>query len=89
MYVRLADEAGNVAMVKHPDPLAVGAATWQRWDIPLSEFATAGVDVTAIVQMIVGVGDRDNPMPNGIGTVHFDDFWLTRSTATEPPDATP
>jgi hypothetical protein len=89
MYVRLADGAGNVAVVNHPDPLAVGAATWQRWDIPLSEFATAGVDVTAIVQMIVGVGDRDNPVPNGIGTVHFDDFWLTRSTAPQPPDPTP
>ncbi len=89
MYVGLADEAGNVAMVNHPDSLAVGAATWQRWDIPLSEFATAGIDVTAIVQMIVGVGDRDNPAPAGKGRVHFDDFWLTRSTAPQAPDSTP
>ena len=88
MYVALADEAGNVAVVNHPDPLAVGAATWQRWDIPLSEFVDAGIDVTAIVQMIVGVGDRDNPAPAGNGMVHFDDFWLTRSTAP-PPDPTP
>jgi len=81
MYVGLADAAGNLKVVTHPDPLAVGAATWQRWDIPLSEFASAGVDVTAVGQMIVGFGDRDNPTPAGGGMVHFDDFWLTRSTA--------
>ncbi|HPC94424.1 MAG TPA: hypothetical protein PLU87_05745 [Sedimentisphaerales bacterium] len=81
MYVALADAAGNFKAVTHPDPLAVGIATWQRWDVPLSEFASAGVDVTAIRQMIVGFGDRDNPVPSGTGMVHFDDFWLTRSTA--------
>jgi len=81
MYVALADAAGNLKVVTHPDSLAVNAATWQRWDIPLSEFAGAGVDVAAIEQMIVGFGDRDDPVPSGGGMVHFDDFWLTRSTA--------
>jgi hypothetical protein len=81
MYVELVDEAGHRNAVIHPDPLAVNAATWQRWDIPLSEFASAGVDVTAIGQMIVGFGDRDHPVPSGGGMVHFDDFWLTRSDA--------
>lgn len=81
MYVALADAAGNLKVVTHPDPMAVNAATWQRWDIPLSEFVSAGVDVAAIEQMIVGFGDRDNPVPSGGGMVHFDDFWLTRSDA--------
>lgn len=81
MYVELVDEAGSRKAVIHPDPLAVNAATWQRWDIPVSQFASAGVDMTAIEQMIVGFGDRDNPVPSGGGMVHFDDFWLTRSDA--------
>ncbi len=72
---------GQRKTVYHPDPLAVGAVTWQRWDIPLSAFVAAGLDVTAIQQMIVGVADRDNPIPAGEGTIYFDDFWLTRSTA--------
>ncbi|MDY0357056.1 MAG: LamG-like jellyroll fold domain-containing protein [Sedimentisphaerales bacterium] len=88
MYVELVDEGGHRSAVIHTNPMAVNAATWQRWDIPLSEFVDAGIDVTAIVQMIVGVGDRDNPAPAGNGMVHFDDFWLTRSTAP-PPDPTP
>ncbi len=88
MYVELVDEAGHRNAVIHPNPMAVNAATWQRWDISLSEFLDAGVDVTAIRQMVVGIGDRDNPAPAGNGMVHFDDFWLTRSTA-QPPDPTP
>ncbi len=81
LYVELVDNEGQRKALIHPDPLAVNAATWQRWDIPLSEFMDAGVDVTAIRQMFVGIGDRDNPTPAGTGRVHFDDFWLTRSTA--------
>jgi len=86
VYIALADAAGNLTVVKHPDPLAVGFATWQRWDIPLSEIAAAGVDVTRIKQMFVGVGDRDDPAPTGEGMIHFDDIRLTRSEATADAD---
>ena len=89
LYVALSDEAGNLKIVNHPDPLVVGAALWERWDIPLNEFATAGVDVTRINKMIIGFGDRDNPTPGGAGMMHFDDFRLTRSTASPSPDETP
>lgn len=81
MYVALVDAMGHRKTVYHPDPLAVGAATWQRWDIPLSAFEAAGLDITAIQQMVVGVADLDNPIPAGAGRVHFDDFWVTRSDA--------
>ncbi|UCD52943.1 MAG: hypothetical protein JSW27_09950 [Phycisphaerales bacterium] len=89
VYVAAADEAGNLAAVNHPDPLAVGAAVWERWDIPLSEFAAGGVDLTGITQMLVGVGDRDNPTPGGEGMIHFDDFRLTRADAAAEPNAVP
>jgi len=75
--------------VNHPDPLAVGVATWQRWDIPLDDFAAAGVDVTRITQMFVGVRDRDKPTAGGEGMIHFDDFRLTRSNAAVEPNAVP
>ena len=81
VYVGLADEAGNLAVVNHPDPLVVQSLVWERWDIPLVEFASAGVDVTRVTRMIVGVGDRDDPTPGGKGLMHFDDFRLTRSEA--------
>jgi len=84
--VGLADEAGNLKIVKHPNPLVAGAALWERWDIPLSEFVAAGVDVTRIAKMILGFGGRDNPTPGGEGMMHFDDFRLTRSVASPSPD---
>jgi len=86
VYVAVADEVGNMAVVNHPDPLVVGAALWERWDIPLSEFASAGVDVAHITQMFIGVGDRDNPSQGGEGMLHFDDFRLTRSEAVGEPN---
>jgi hypothetical protein len=89
VYVALADENGNLAALDHPDPLAVGASTWQRGDIPLGEFVAAGVDVTRITQMFVGVGDRDNPTPAGEGMLHFDDFHLTRADTAAELNAVP
>jgi hypothetical protein len=88
VYVGLVDEAGHVGVVHHPDdPLAVGAAVWERWDIALSELAAAGVDLTRITEMLIGVGDRDNPVPGGEGMVHFDDIRLTRSDHIAEADA--
>jgi hypothetical protein len=88
LYVGLVDEAGRVGVVNHPDdPLAVGAAVWERWDIALSEFAAAGVDLTRITEMLIGMGDRDHPEPGGDGAVHFDDIRLTRSEGVGDPNA--
>ena len=90
LYIALADEMGQLKVVNHPDPLVVQAAAWERWDVPLDEFTAAGVDVTKVTQMFIGVGDRDNPTPAGEGMVHFDDIRLTRSeTGTEPDQGAP
>ena len=51
--------------------------------------AAAGVDVTQIAQMTLGVGDRDNPTPSGEGMLHFDDFRPTRPDAVPEPNAVP
>ncbi len=89
LYIAVADEAGNLAVMTHPDPLVVGAAVWQEWTIPVSEIAAVGVDVTRVRQMTIGVGDRDNPTPSGTGMVHFDDFRLTRPDAAVELNALP
>jgi Concanavalin A-like lectin/glucanases superfamily len=89
LYVAVSDAAGNLAVMTHPDPLAVGAPLWERWTIPVQEIAAAGVDVTQIAQMTVGVGDRNDPVPSGEGMLHFDDFRLTRPDAAVEPNAVP
>jgi hypothetical protein len=72
LYVALEDTAGNVAVAAHPDPAAVGSAEWQQWQIPYSEFA--GVDLSSVGTIYIGVGDRVNPTAGDAGTVVIDDI---------------
>ena len=74
IYVVIADSAGRSKMLVHDDPEATLAASWQAWDIPLSELTSAGVDVTSIKTMQIGVGDRDNPKAGGVGLIYIDDL---------------
>jgi hypothetical protein len=77
LYVALEDTSGNVAVVNHPDPVAVGVAAWQEWLIPYSDLA--GVNLNRIARIMVGVGDRDNPSADGVGTVFIDDVEYGRA----------
>jgi hypothetical protein len=72
LYVAVEDTAGNVAVVTHPDPAAVGAATWQQWLIPYSDLT--GVNLSRVAFMYIGVGDRDNPTADGAGLIFVDDI---------------
>ncbi len=65
MYVRVADAAGNEATVVHPYRYAVQSEPWRTWEIPVSEFTDAGVDLTAIEALTIGVGDgADSGQPD-------------------------
>lgn len=86
LYVVLEDTAGRTAVVTHPDEAAVGLDSWMAWEIPLAEFASAGVDVAQIRAMSIGVGDRDNPTAGGSGLLYIDDIEFGRSP--EAPVAT-
>ena len=57
---------------------AVGWGNWVDWTIPYSEFTSAGVDMTGVKKVILGVGDPSNPM-GGVGTVFFDAIGYGRS----------
>ncbi len=83
LYVALADREDRIGVVVHPDPGAVGMTKWTLWRIPLSRFADAGVDLTSIKKMHVGVGDRDNPQPGGTGMIHIDDIRVVKPDVPE------
>jgi hypothetical protein len=78
LYVALEDSAGQVKDVAHPDPNAVLLNTWQEWNIPLSDFSDAGVNLQSIKKMYIGVGDRDAPKLGGTGLMYIDDILLYR-----------
>ncbi|UCF15087.1 MAG: leucine-rich repeat domain-containing protein [Phycisphaerales bacterium] len=80
LFIKLADDGGRVATVVHPDPDAVLAATWLEWNIYLTDLIAAGVDVTRILKMDIGVGSAHNPKPGGVGILYVDDIRVIKLT---------
>jgi len=78
LYVTIVDSAGGSATVIHPDADAVRGTRWQKWRIALDDLRAAGVDVTAVLKIIIGLGNRDNPGEGGSGLIYIDDIQVTR-----------
>ena len=80
-YVAVEDSARNIKVVGHSQPAAIQTASWQQWDIPLTSFA--GVNMSSVKKMYIGVGDRTAPQPGGAGTLYIDDIRLYPPQPTE------
>ena len=79
LYVGLEDAAGARGLVYHPDgPEAVYVNRWTEWFIALEDFVTAGVDLTQVTKMVVGVGDPTMAPAPGTGTLYVDDIQAVR-----------
>jgi Leucine-rich repeat (LRR) protein len=78
-YVAVKDSEGEIVVLPHLNPDAVRTNDWQEWSIPLLVLSAAGVNVTSIQKMYVGVGDLGNPRPGGTGTVYIDDIRTIKS----------
>jgi hypothetical protein len=52
--------------------------TWTQWDISLQEFEDQGVNLSNVSSMIIGFGNKNNPIAGGEGHVFFDDVRLYR-----------
>jgi hypothetical protein len=76
LYVMLQDSANKKAIVTYPDAAVLKSSKWVEWQIPLSDFA--GISLTKVRWLYVGVGDRNNPMAGGAGKLFFDDIYLTK-----------
>jgi hypothetical protein len=74
LYVMVQDSAGKSKVVNYPDLTATTTGTWQAWRIPLSQFTSAGVKVTSVKQLVIGVGNRTSPQAGGTGIVFIDDI---------------
>ncbi len=74
LYVAIQDKSGKVGIVTRPDATIV--QEWTPWTIPFSQFT--GVNMSAVAKIFVGVGDRNNPQPDGVGKVYFDDIQVRK-----------
>jgi hypothetical protein len=81
LYVALRDAANHTAVVVNPDAGILKATSFVEWSIPLTEFS--GVNLATVRKMFIGVGDRDNPVKGGAGSLFFDDIYLTRPAPAE------
>jgi len=84
LYVILRDSADRTAVVVHSDAEAVLMPAWMEWNIPLAEFSSAtgtgvnpsGINLQAIKEMYIGVGNKNAPQPSGAGKLYIDDIRL-------------
>ncbi|MHC4593962.1 MAG: hypothetical protein ACYS9C_04860, partial [Planctomycetota bacterium] len=72
------------AVVRHDDPGATQSGDWTEWSIDLKQLSDAGVNLTNVNTISIGVGDKANPQPGGAGLVFVDDIRLYPHR--EPPD---
>jgi hypothetical protein len=79
LYVVVQDSAGKSRVVNHPDPAATTLASWNQWQIPLSDLS--GVNLAAVKKLTIGVGDRANPKAGGAGRLYIDDIGFGRPVA--------
>jgi hypothetical protein len=74
MYVALNGSA--VVFYDNPDATQIGI--WTQWNIDLQAFADLGVDLTNVNTIALGLGDKNNPVAGGSGTMYIDDIRLYR-----------
>jgi len=74
LYVAIQDSTNKITVVKNAT--AVNATAWTEVQIPLSSFT--GVSMTKVKKMFIGVGDRTNPVADGIGMLYVDDIRIIK-----------
>jgi hypothetical protein len=72
LYVAL---NGN-AIVTNDNPDAAQITTWMEWNIDLKAFADQGVNLANVNTISLGLGNKNNPLAGGSGTMYFDDIRL-------------
>jgi len=72
LYVAL----NGSAVVNHDNPNAAQVEEWTEWNIDLQVFADQGVNLANVNTIALGLGNRNNPVAGGSGTMYFDDIRL-------------
>jgi regulation of enolase protein 1 (concanavalin A-like superfamily) len=76
LYVAVRDSGGRTHVAVNEDADAVLTTEWTPWTIPLTDLTAAGVDITSVAEMSVGVGSRSTPEPAGEGLVYIDSIHV-------------
>ncbi len=78
LYIMVEDASGHTGLVVHPDPRIVTTTRWIEWRIPFDEFVAAGVNMTRVKKLTIGLGDKTDPKSGGTGQIYIDDIYAMR-----------
>ena len=82
LWVELEDTSANVAYVLHPDANDTLEGTWHEWNIKLQDFADAGVVLSVIDRITIGIGGYDrtgqgsSKTNTAVGEIYLEDIRL-------------
>ncbi len=77
LYVSV-ESSGKIGTEVQTGSTVVTTEEWFAWSIPLSKFTAAGVDVTKVKAMHIGLGSKANPVLGGIGVIYVDDICVIK-----------
>jgi hypothetical protein len=72
--VTVQDSSGTNKTVSHDNAGLVQQEKWQQWYMDLTEFA--GVDLSSVKKMYIGIGNAAAPQPGVSGLIYIDDIRL-------------
>jgi hypothetical protein len=76
LYVTITDKSGKAGTSVCPSSSRIALPAWTRWEVPLSDFSAAGVNLAAVKKMVIGVGDRSSAKAGGVGVLYLDDIYV-------------
>jgi hypothetical protein len=78
LYVAVQDKNNHTGLASFPGPLSVEMTQWVGLTVPLTVFSDAGVTVSAVKKMYIGVGNCNKPTAGGAGTLYIDDIRVIK-----------
>jgi hypothetical protein len=89
LYLALKDGNGRIGVLTHPDPAVITLNQWTEWQLFMPEFLATGLDISRIKSFIIGVGNRNNPVPGGAGRIYIDDIHAVKTMTFDPSQMMP
>jgi hypothetical protein len=77
-YMTIEDSEGQTTTLTNGDPYAVTTNEWQQWTLALSDLRAAGIDISSIAKLSLGVGDKAMPSQDAAGLLYIDDVAFGR-----------
>jgi hypothetical protein len=75
LYVVITDSMGRSGTATHPDAEILTKSSWIEWNIPATQFTSAGVSMAAVKSMCIGIGGG----VGGTGMVLVDDISVIKA----------